>query len=108
VAGVVRGGPIPQIGTTRFAFSGSVERGAAPSVELLRGRWVVCGLVAQSVEQRPFKPLVPGSSPGQPTTLLPYETHESPAKSRLLSLFANSTAKAASYKLGQELPLEAS
>ena len=27
-----------------------------------------CGLVAQSVEQRPFKPLVPGSSPGQPTT----------------------------------------
>ena len=25
------------------------------------------GLVAQSVEQRPFKPLVPGSSPGQPT-----------------------------------------
>ena len=26
------------------------------------------GLVAQSVEQRPFKPLVPGSSPGQPTT----------------------------------------
>ena len=28
-----------------------------------------CGLVAQSVEQRPFKPLVPGSSPGQPTTL---------------------------------------
>jgi hypothetical protein len=26
------------------------------------------GLVAQSVEQRPFKPLVPGSSPGQPTS----------------------------------------
>ena len=25
-------------------------------------------MVAQSVEQRPFKPLVPGSSPGQPTT----------------------------------------
>ena len=28
------------------------------------------GLVAQSVEQRPFKPLVPGSSPGQPTIFL--------------------------------------
>ena len=28
-----------------------------------------CGLVAQSVEQRPFKPLVLGSSPSQPTTL---------------------------------------
>src|SRR6266850_2344005 len=27
------------------------------------------GLVAQSVEQRPFKPLVLGSSPSQPTTL---------------------------------------
>ena len=26
------------------------------------------GLVAQSVEQRPFKPLVEGSSPSQPTT----------------------------------------
>jgi hypothetical protein len=26
-------------------------------------------LVAQSVEQRPFKPLVLGSSPSQPTTL---------------------------------------
>ena len=26
------------------------------------------GLVAQSVEQRPFKPLVAGSSPAQPTT----------------------------------------
>src|SRR6185295_14197879 len=26
------------------------------------------GLVAQSVEQRPFKPLVLGSSPSQPTT----------------------------------------
>ena len=25
------------------------------------------GLVAQSVEQRTFNPLVPGSSPGQPT-----------------------------------------
>jgi predicted GIY-YIG superfamily endonuclease len=31
---------------------------------------IACGLVAQSVEQRPFKPLVPGSSPGQPTKLL--------------------------------------
>ena len=31
----------------------------------------VSGLVAQSVEQRPFKPLVPGSSPGQPTTSKP-------------------------------------
>src|SRR6266404_1579129 len=28
------------------------------------------GLVAQSVEQRPFKPLVLGSSPSQPTTFL--------------------------------------
>ena len=27
-----------------------------------------CGSVAQSVEQWPFKPLVPGSSPGRPTT----------------------------------------
>src|ERR1051325_5371377 len=27
-----------------------------------------CGLVAQSVEQRPFKPLVLGSSPSQPTS----------------------------------------
>src|SRR5438552_5108702 len=26
-----------------------------------------CGSVAQSVEQRPFKALVPGSSPGRPT-----------------------------------------
>ena len=26
------------------------------------------GSVAQSVEQWPFKPLVPGSSPGRPTT----------------------------------------
>src|SRR6476619_890096 len=34
-------------------------------------RWCfngVSGLVAQSVEQRPFKPLVLGSSPSQPTT----------------------------------------
>ena len=29
------------------------------------------GLVAQSVEQRPFKPLVAGSSPAQPTTFNP-------------------------------------
>ena len=28
-----------------------------------------CGLVAQLVEQRPFKPLVLGSSPSQPTSL---------------------------------------
>jgi hypothetical protein len=28
------------------------------------------GLVAQSVEQRPFKPLVLGSSPSQPTSSL--------------------------------------
>jgi hypothetical protein len=28
-----------------------------------------CGSVAQSVEQWPFKPLVPGSSPGRPTKL---------------------------------------
>jgi hypothetical protein len=27
------------------------------------------GSVAQSVEQRPFKALVPGSSPGRPTLL---------------------------------------
>ena|ERR1044071_251724 len=33
----------------------------------------LCGLVAQSVEQRPFKPLVLGSSPSQPTTLKRYE-----------------------------------
>src|SRR6266581_2779814 len=32
----------------------------------------VSGLVAQSVEQRPFKPLVLGSSPSQPTTLMPW------------------------------------
>ena len=30
-----------------------------------------CGLVAQSVEQRPFKPLVEGSSPSQPTISKP-------------------------------------
>ena len=30
---------------------------------------VESGSVAQSVEQWPFKPLVPGSSPGRPTTL---------------------------------------
>jgi hypothetical protein len=29
-----------------------------------------CGSVAQSVEQRPFKALVPGSSPGRPNPLL--------------------------------------
>jgi hypothetical protein len=29
---------------------------------------LLCGSVAQSVEQWPFKPLVPGSSPGRPTT----------------------------------------
>ena len=29
------------------------------------------GSVAQSVEQRPFKALVPGSSPGRPTPLNP-------------------------------------
>ena len=28
------------------------------------------GLVAQSVEHRPFKAVVPGSSPGQPTIFL--------------------------------------
>ncbi len=32
------------------------------------------GLVAQSVEQRPFKPLVVGSSPTQPTTSKAWET----------------------------------
>ena len=35
-------------------------------------RCVSDGLVAQSVEQRPFKPLVVGSSPTQPTTLKPH------------------------------------
>jgi hypothetical protein len=29
-----------------------------------------CGSVAQSVEQRPFKALVPGSSPGRPIALI--------------------------------------
>ena len=29
-----------------------------------------CGSVAQSVEQWPFKPLVPGSSPGRPTIVI--------------------------------------
>ena len=28
------------------------------------------GLIAQSVEHRPFKAVVPGSSPGQPTIFL--------------------------------------
>ena len=30
------------------------------------------GLVAQSVEHRPFKAVVPGSSPGQPTIFFVY------------------------------------
>ena len=29
------------------------------------------GLIAQSAEHRPFKAVVPGSSPGQPTIFLP-------------------------------------
>ena len=33
-----------------------------------------CGSVAQSVEQWPFKPLVPGSSPGRPTKSKPIKT----------------------------------
>ena len=41
-----------------------VGTGARPPL-LLR---MLRGLVAQSVEQRPFKPLVQGSSPCQPTT----------------------------------------
>ena len=38
------------------------------------------GLVAQSVEQRPFKPLVAGSSPAQPTTFFASETRLEPCK----------------------------
>ena len=30
------------------------------------------GLIAQSVEHRPFKAVVPGSSPGQPTIFFDY------------------------------------
>ena len=40
-----------------------------PLVCILYGIYALpCGSVAQSVEQWPFKPLVPGSSPGRPTT----------------------------------------
>ena len=51
----------------------SVSRGVFSTTAVL-AVWsfallTLAGLVAQSVEQRPFKPLVPGSSPGQPTTL---------------------------------------
>jgi len=42
------------------------------------------GLVAQSVEQRPFKPLVLGSSPSQPTT---FNTARKPAKNSVKSPF---------------------
>ena len=44
----------------------------------------VSGLVAQSVEQRPFKPLVAGSSPAQPTTFFPAETAQKPRKTRTI------------------------
>ncbi len=42
------------------------------------------GLVAQSVEQRPFKPLVLGSSPSQPTTSKSEENAENPCKIRAI------------------------
>src|SRR5207248_3156869 len=54
-------------------FPGEMKTaGGAPAVQLLRRplSWSTkaprCGSVAQSVEQRPFKALVPGSSPGRP------------------------------------------
>ena len=50
----------------------------------------VHGLVAQSVEQRPFKPLVPGSSPGQPTTS---KHHQNPIHDQLEHLVANLEVK---------------
>src|SRR5262249_53127241 len=46
------------------SLEGFISAGGRPSS-------VPHGLVAQLVEQRPFKPLVLGSSPSQPTTLLP-------------------------------------
>lgn len=46
----------------------------------------ICGLVAQLVEQCPFKALVRGSSPRQPTIILPFLE-----KSRVLELFLGIT-----------------
>ena len=43
---------------------------------------VRCGLVAQLVEQRPFKPLVAGSSPAQPTTPFHWGIFKIPSKYR--------------------------
>ena len=48
-------------GSTGAAVCGE---GVARSVVTL---WAQLGALAQSVEQRPFKPLAPGSSPGRPT-----------------------------------------
>ena len=53
-----------------FDLAGVFPAGSIPQVQGAEYRLALCGhgLVAQSVEQRPFKPLVAGSSPAQPTT----------------------------------------
>ncbi len=66
---------------------GQLQRGFASGRGLAPGSSeapedTICGLVAQSVEQRPFKPLVLGSSPSQPTTVLPFEISHTNCKMR--------------------------
>jgi hypothetical protein len=53
-----------------FDLAGGFRAGLIPQVQGPNTGLPFCGhgLVAQSVEQRPFKPLVLGSSPSQPTT----------------------------------------
>lgn len=43
-------------------------------------------MIAQSVEHRPFKAVVPGSSPGQPTIFLIYNTKDSVKMSKVCAL----------------------
>ena len=60
-------------GSWQTSRSGACTRGRE-AVSSLPAFWCEhagqhCGGVAQSVEQRPFKPVVAGSSPAAPTTL---------------------------------------
>src|SRR5207247_11436497 len=64
--------PVRLVSGCAFDLTGVFCAGSTPQFEgPERARFYrLFGLVAQSVEQRPFKPLVLGSSPSQPTTLI--------------------------------------
>ncbi len=58
------------------------------------------GSVAQSVEQWPFKPLVPGSSPGRPTIVF----HQSKFARRLnVMFFFKKTGALVQIQISQEV-----